>query len=502
MGPGGGQLMVPPEKKKFQKRFVIIPIAVVLGILAVLAALHFYNEYQKNEEYQLNLETGLRFLSEGNYEEAILAFDAAIEISPRADAYLGLGDAYTALGDYRSAQSDYEAALELDPKNPEVYLALANVYLERGRPKDAISILEQGVEETNDERLSQWLEELNRLYNGNSSLSGAVSEYLREGGTALLPGATVRLYFELDGELRLGRSETTDSEGGFSMTGLAAGTYVLHVDAEEHIGIETTETLSEEEDAYTELFLMIPETRDVRRGETGSLSARVTNALNGEAVPGATVTLRPGWNNRTGRVANTAVTDDYGVFTMDELSFGYYTAETSAENFSPTYHNVAVLPNGFQSEWNLPMSPVLAEGETRIVLTWNEAPRDLDSHLVGSNFHVYFNSRDHYDSQDRHRVNLDLDDVDSYGPETITIYQGVDDVYIYSVYDYTNGSGEGSSTKLSGSGATVRIYQGSGMVAEYHVPTGMSGNTWCVFRIHGNGTIETVNTVDNNYPSW
>ena len=485
----------PPPKKKSRKWFVIIPIVVILGILAALAALHFYNEYQKDQEYQSQLDTGLRFLGDGDYEEAILAFEAAIDIRPRADAYLGRGDAYMGLGRYRDAQKDYETALELDPKNPEVYLALAKVYLERGREKDALNILEQGFSETGDQRLSDWLEELKRLYGGNSSLSGAVSEYLREGGTALLPGATVRLYVEVDGEPKLGRVETTDGEGRFSMTGLAAGTYELHVDAEEHIGIETTETLTDGEDAYTELFLMIPETREVSRGSTGEISARVTNALNGDAVAGATVTLRSGWNNETGRAAATAVTDQYGVFTIEDLSFGYFTAETSAEDFSPAYHNVAVLPDGFQSEWNLPMSPVLAEGETRIVLTWNEYPEDLDSHLVGSDFHVYYSDQNSYDSLGRHRVNLDLDDTTSYGPETITIYQGVDGVYTYSVHDYTNG-GSTQSTKLSESGATVRVYQGAGVVAEYHIPAGVPGTTWRVFRIHEDGRIETVNTVD------
>ena len=305
---------------------------------------------------------------------------------------------------------------------------------------------------------------------------------------------------EVAGEQRLAQVETTDGEGGFSMTGLAAGTYELHVDAEEHIGIETTETLAEEEDIYTELFLMIPETREVRRGSTGELSARVTNALNGDPVADAYITLRPGWNNQTGHAAATAVTDSYGDFTIEDLSFGYYTAETSAEDFSSAYHNVAVLPSGFQSEWNLPMSPVLAEGETRIVLTWNEHPRDLDSHLVGSDFHVYYSSQNSYDSLGRHRVNLDLDDTDSYGPETITIYQGVDGVYTYSVYDYTNG-GSRQSTRLSESGATVRVYQGAGVVAEYHIPAGVPGTTWRVFRIHEDGSIETVNTVDYNYPA-
>lgn len=41
-----------------------------------------------------------KYLSDGNYEEAIIAFTAAIEIDPkRAEAYAGLSDLYRAVGD-------------------------------------------------------------------------------------------------------------------------------------------------------------------------------------------------------------------------------------------------------------------------------------------------------------------------------------------------------------------------------------------------------------------
>lgn len=491
---------VPKPKKKIKKSLILIP---VLLILAILAGAFAWRLYSREKEYRSHIETGLRFLSEGEYQEAVLAFDAAIEIKPKsAEAHIGRGDANTGLERYRDAENDYGRALELSSKDPAVYLGLANVYLERGKGKDAIRILEEGAEVTGDSRLSEWAKELERLQKGNSSLNGAVSEYLQGGGTALLPGAKVRLYVVLDDVPRLARAETTDSQGGFSLTGLPAGTYTLHVDAEDHIGIVTTEALEEDTQSYTELFLMIPETRSVRRGETGSLSAQVTNALSGEAVDGAQVTLRSGWNNQSGRSVGTAQTDGSGSFYIGDLAYGYYTAETSSQDFMTAYHNVAVLPNDYTSEWSLPMSPVLGAGETRIVLTWNEHPWDLDSHLVSEEFHVYFADRDGYDSLGRHRANLDLDDTDSYGPETVTIYQGVDGVYTYSVFDYTNGSYESgsSSSALSASGATVRVYQGSGLAAEYHVPTGAYGYTWTVFRIHAGGRIETVNTVGYDLP--
>ena len=46
----------------------------------------------------------MRYLSEGNYQEAILAFEAAIEIDPKnADAYRKLAEAYEQTGDENAA---------------------------------------------------------------------------------------------------------------------------------------------------------------------------------------------------------------------------------------------------------------------------------------------------------------------------------------------------------------------------------------------------------------
>lgn len=63
--------------------------------------------------WQEQYDLGVRYLSEGNYREAILAFNVAIEIDPkRPEAYLGLADAYEASGDKDSAQTALERGLE------------------------------------------------------------------------------------------------------------------------------------------------------------------------------------------------------------------------------------------------------------------------------------------------------------------------------------------------------------------------------------------------------
>ena len=71
--------------------------------------------------WQEQYDLGIRYLSDGNYEEAILAFTTAIEIDPkRPDAFIGRGDAYLAIGDAENAMLDYKAAQELGGDSTEL----------------------------------------------------------------------------------------------------------------------------------------------------------------------------------------------------------------------------------------------------------------------------------------------------------------------------------------------------------------------------------------------
>lgn len=59
--------------------------------------------------WQEQYDLGVRYLSDGNYEEAIIAFTAAIEIdSKRPEAYSGLANTYIAMGDYDKAAGVWE----------------------------------------------------------------------------------------------------------------------------------------------------------------------------------------------------------------------------------------------------------------------------------------------------------------------------------------------------------------------------------------------------------
>ena len=66
------------------------------------------------EKWQEQYELGMKYVSEGNYEEAVLAFTAAIEIDPKsADTYLALADVYEAQADTESLQAILEQGLEI-----------------------------------------------------------------------------------------------------------------------------------------------------------------------------------------------------------------------------------------------------------------------------------------------------------------------------------------------------------------------------------------------------
>jgi hypothetical protein len=136
------------------------------------------------------------------------------------------------------------------------------------------------------------------------------------------------------------------------------------------------------------------------------------------------------------------------------------------------------------------LSPVMHSLDgMRVVLTWGEAPADLDSHLAYTGNHVYFSNKRGDDA------NLDVDDTTSYGPETITLERKhFGTSYVYAVHDYTHMS-DADSRALADSGAKVFVYVGGSLVRTYNVPRHKVGNLWTVFRLNGDGDFEDINTV-------
>ena len=104
-------------------------------------------------KWQEQYDLGVRYLSEGNYEEAIIAFTAAIELDPkRPEAFIGRGDAYVLSGETEdnlsAALADYQAALDLDETLVQAWLGLADVYIRQGDYDKALELLQEALDKT------------------------------------------------------------------------------------------------------------------------------------------------------------------------------------------------------------------------------------------------------------------------------------------------------------------------------------------------------------------
>lgn len=74
-----------------------------------------------------------------------------------------LAERYLSELDYESAIAAYEAALEIDPKCEEAYLGLADIYMEQGEYEKAVEILEAGLAHIDSENIRSKLEEIEEL---------------------------------------------------------------------------------------------------------------------------------------------------------------------------------------------------------------------------------------------------------------------------------------------------------------------------------------------------
>lgn len=116
----------------------------------------------------------------------------------------------------------------------------------------------------------------------------------------------------------------------------------------------------------------------------------------------------------------------------------------------------------------------------QIVLNWgsdSDQVRDADSHIVcacDATAHVYFASKRH--ASERHTIELDVDDVDWGGPETITLTDPPPGLYRYWVHDYS-----GPPAKLGDSDVVVRVFFGNSLTAEFRPPNRLSSREWRPF---------------------
>jgi hypothetical protein len=217
----------------------------------------------------------------------------------------------------------------------------------------------------------------------------------------------------------------------------------------------------------------------------GSVQGVVRDAATGRPLAGATVGVAGG---------PSATTDSSGRYTLGGVTPGQAQLSASASGYVSDRAAVAV-PASSAATLAFALSAAIPEGQLRIILTWGERPRDLDSHLYvplgNETAELYFGNRGSLTT--RPFAALDVDDTNGLGPETITIGQLQRGRYTYAVYQFsTDGA-------LAQSGARVQVIRGSSVVQSFTVPAG-SGRWWTVFTIDASGQITPVNQLGNTPP--
>ena len=463
-----------------------IAIVLVAAIIAAIIFGHNYSEAKREEKYRDAIEQAEKYLNDLDYENAIASYEEAIKLNPKEpEPYIGLADAYIGLGDYESA-------------------------------RDA---LEEGLDQTDDEDIEEYLDRVLEALETEVELNGMVSEYNPDNSNGIgipVEGAVVSIS-RVAGTSYSDDTET-DSDGWYSFDDLYPGQYELTIEMD---GFITSSGIIEVYPGQEEMYnSLVPLISNDYSGK-GTASGVIIDAVTGEGVKDLTIMIREGTGLQRGKVVDTITTDSDGKYTTKELDAGYYSAEIidergKKESYLRSSMNIYILGGRDTFNQNGSVSTTLSDGQLRIVLTWNEYPYDLDSHLFcdwdgGERHHNYYGNRYYYDGNET-IVDLDLDDTTSYGPETTTIYADWDGEYTFGVvdfdhygysgdYDYGYNGGYDVSESLSASGAMVQVYMDNSSRPSYvfYVPQG-EGYYWEVFRYNSSDRkLTPVNTLSYTY---
>ncbi len=236
--------------------------------------------------------------------------------------------------------------------------------------------------------------------------------------------------------------------------------------------------------------IAVPELQRLATKGDAALRGQIVNAVSNQPVPGAAVRMAGG--------TQTTQTDEEGWFQLEELPEGNVPLEVTADGFT-TERFERTLDAAAPQAIRVVLSPGLKEGQLRLVLTWGKEPADLDAHLEGplpggERFHVYFRQRG--DLKSKEFVNLDVDDLNGEGPETITVLGVLPGEYRYYVHDYTNRN-HPDANALARSGAEVKVYH-SGQTHRFTPETSLAGNVWnvCTVGVTSDGAVvEKIDTI-------
>jgi|GEM_PF-1971456 len=162
----GGFIMKPI----FKSKRVWIAIVTVLLVVAIIISAVTVSSSNETRTVTKQLSLGEKYLSELNYEKAVVAYNKVIEIEPRnIQAYLGLAEAYVGLKQPEKAIEALETAISaimevkedtgvIRENSEGIYIKLAELYEKNGEAEKAFRTLQEGYEATASAKIAELLE--------------------------------------------------------------------------------------------------------------------------------------------------------------------------------------------------------------------------------------------------------------------------------------------------------------------------------------------------------
>lgn len=100
----------------------------------------------KEEAARLNLDLGLGYLRQGNYNEALLKLEKSIKDQPNnPTAHRALGLVYERLEDIKGAEKEYRLAVSQAPEDADALDQLAAFLCGQGEQKEALKLFDKAV---------------------------------------------------------------------------------------------------------------------------------------------------------------------------------------------------------------------------------------------------------------------------------------------------------------------------------------------------------------------
>ncbi|RLA68949.1 MAG: hypothetical protein DRG24_09290, partial [Epsilonproteobacteria bacterium] len=315
---------------------------------------------------------------------------------------------------------------------------------------------------------------------GVTTLSGSVFSAQTQA-----PLSGVQIYMEaISGEGNL--SASTDENGSYVFENLVAGQYALNFPYEGYMEAEAEfKVINGCLNEFGQIVL-IPSSEE---GKTVSFNGKVIDAVTGEPIADSRIELHNGYYRPEGPLVTSFTTDENGDFNQSILT-NYYTAKVIKSGYI-TSDTISFSAYGTTLRKDFTLAPTLGANEVRIVLTWGKDPYDLDSHLSRMDgdvqkYHIYYGHKTATASEvtGDESASLDVDDVTSYGPETVTLKNMVStSTYKYYVHHF---AGEGSITSTSQASVSLYIED---EIYTFRAPSSSSAaKVWKVFDIR-NGTV-------------